>query len=74
VLGSPGAVAVSILEHYEPVTSLVQGLRDLELSLRARTPDSVLARFLPGGSLLGPREGGTRGTDPRSGCRLGCAS
>jgi hypothetical protein len=50
----PGAVAVSTLEQPEPATSLAQGPRDLGLSLRARTPDSVGCQVLPAGCRYDP--------------------
>ena len=41
----------------EPETSLVQGPRDLGLSLRARTPDSVSYQVPPRRVVVGPTEG-----------------
>jgi hypothetical protein len=43
----PGAVAVSIVEAVEPVPQSGAGPRDLGLSLRARTPDSVFTKVPP---------------------------
>jgi hypothetical protein len=45
--GSPGAVTVSILERCRVRNKSGAGPRDLGLSLRARTPDSVLTKVPP---------------------------